>query len=93
MRVVNLGELHRCEYGRLLASLIRVVKDFDLAEDALQEAFASAASRGGERGGLHGFRSSQGDDRNRCQPELRRNLDYKRLGGHQSDVTASIEGR
>jgi len=40
--VVNLGELHRREYGRILASLIRVVRDFDLAEDVLQEAFAAA---------------------------------------------------
>ena len=28
---MNLGELHRREYGRILASLIRVVKDFDQA--------------------------------------------------------------
>ena len=39
---MNLGELHLREQGRILASLIRVVKDFDLAEDALQEAFAAA---------------------------------------------------
>jgi RNA polymerase sigma-70 factor, ECF subfamily len=39
---VNLGELHRREYGRILASLIRVVGDISLAEDALQEAFAAA---------------------------------------------------
>jgi RNA polymerase sigma-70 factor (ECF subfamily) len=43
--VVNLAELHRREYGRILASLIRVVKDFDLAEDALQEAFAAALAQ------------------------------------------------
>jgi RNA polymerase sigma-70 factor, ECF subfamily len=42
---VNLGELHRREYGRILASLIRAVKDFDLAEDALQEAFAAALAQ------------------------------------------------
>ena len=42
---MNLGELHRCEYGRILASLIRVVRDFDLAEDALQEAFAAALAQ------------------------------------------------
>jgi RNA polymerase sigma-70 factor (ECF subfamily) len=38
----NLGEIHRQEYGRILASLIRVVGDFTLAEDSLQEAFAAA---------------------------------------------------
>ena len=33
---------YRAEYGRILASLIRVLGDFDLAEDAAQEAFAAA---------------------------------------------------
>jgi len=47
---MNLGELHRREYGRILASLIRVVKDFDLAEDALQEAFAAALAQWPEQG-------------------------------------------
>jgi RNA polymerase sigma-70 factor (ECF subfamily) len=42
---VNLDELHRREYGRILASLIRVVRDFDLAEDAVQEAFEAAVAR------------------------------------------------
>jgi RNA polymerase sigma-70 factor (ECF subfamily) len=42
---MNLGALHRREYGRILASLIRLVKDFDLAEDALQEAFAVALTQ------------------------------------------------
>jgi RNA polymerase sigma-70 factor (ECF subfamily) len=39
---VNLGDLHRRDYGHILASLIRVVRDITLAEDALQEAFAAA---------------------------------------------------
>lgn len=39
---MNLGELHRREYGRILASLIRAVRDFTLAEDSLQEAFVAA---------------------------------------------------
>jgi RNA polymerase sigma-70 factor (ECF subfamily) len=42
---VNLGELHRREYGRVLATLIRAVRDFDLAEDALQEAFEAALAQ------------------------------------------------
>jgi RNA polymerase sigma-70 factor (ECF subfamily) len=41
---VNVGELHRREYGRILASLIRLLGDLDLAEDALQEAFAIAVA-------------------------------------------------
>jgi RNA polymerase sigma-70 factor, ECF subfamily len=38
----------RDEAGRVLATLIRLVGDFDLAEDALQEAFAVALERWGD---------------------------------------------
>ena len=47
---MDLGELHRREYGRILASLIRVVGDFTLAEDSLQEAFAAAIEQWPEKG-------------------------------------------
>jgi RNA polymerase sigma-70 factor (ECF subfamily) len=47
---VNLGELHRQEYGRILASLIRVVRDITLAEDSLQDAFAAAHTQWPVRG-------------------------------------------
>ncbi|MBC8010575.1 MAG: RNA polymerase sigma factor [Burkholderiales bacterium] len=39
---MNIEEIYRRDYGRILASLIRVVRDFTLAEDSLQEAFAAA---------------------------------------------------
>ncbi len=42
---MNIGDLHRREYGHILASLIRVVRDITLAEDALQEAFAAAVEQ------------------------------------------------
>ena len=48
--MTDLSELHRREYGRMLASLIRVVRDFTLAEDALQEAFATAHVKWPETG-------------------------------------------
>src|SRR6266571_4087834 len=41
----NIDEIFRTEYGRILATLIRVLGDFDVAEDALQEAFAAALER------------------------------------------------
>jgi RNA polymerase sigma-70 factor (ECF subfamily) len=41
--VTSLGEIFRDEWGRVLATLIGVLGDFDLAEDAAQEAFAIAA--------------------------------------------------
>jgi RNA polymerase sigma-70 factor (ECF subfamily) len=41
--VTTLDEIFREEWGRVLATLIGVLGDFDLAEDAAQEAFAIAA--------------------------------------------------
>ncbi|MEZ4614768.1 MAG: sigma factor [Caldilineaceae bacterium] len=38
-------ELYRAESRRILATLIRLLGDFDLAEDALQEAFRAAAEQ------------------------------------------------
>jgi RNA polymerase sigma-70 factor (ECF subfamily) len=42
---VAIDRLYRSDYGRLLAGLIRVVRDVQLAEDALQEAFAAAVDQ------------------------------------------------
>ena len=39
---VLLGRLYRAEWGHLLSSLIRSFGDFDVAEEALQEAFSAA---------------------------------------------------
>ncbi len=39
----TLEQVFREEYGRIIATLIRISASFDLAEEALQEAFASAA--------------------------------------------------
>jgi len=41
--VATLGDVFREEWGRVVAALIGVLGDFDLAEDAAQEAFAIAA--------------------------------------------------
>ncbi len=41
----SIERVFREESGRILASLIRVLGDFDLAEDALQDAFAVALER------------------------------------------------
>jgi RNA polymerase sigma-70 factor (ECF subfamily) len=45
LAVTTLEEIFREEWGRVLATLIGVLGDFDLAEDAAQEAFAIAAGR------------------------------------------------
>ncbi len=39
-----IDSLYRAEWGRLLSALIRAFGDFDLAEDALQDAFAAAVT-------------------------------------------------
>jgi RNA polymerase sigma-70 factor, ECF subfamily len=41
----EIDKIFRDEAGRALATLIRLVGDFDLAEDALQDAFAAALER------------------------------------------------
>jgi RNA polymerase sigma-70 factor, ECF subfamily len=45
MTPTEIEKIFRDEAGRALATLIRLVGDFDLAEDALQEAFATALER------------------------------------------------
>ncbi len=40
-----LEELYRSDWGRIVAALIRVVGDFELAEEAAQEAFAAAVDQ------------------------------------------------
>ncbi|HEV8533497.1 MAG TPA: RNA polymerase sigma factor [Methylomirabilota bacterium] len=39
---MRIEEIFRTEYGRILATLIRLLGDFDVAEEALQEAFEAA---------------------------------------------------
>jgi RNA polymerase sigma-70 factor, ECF subfamily len=41
----TVDEIYRTESRRILATLIRVLKDFDLAEDAMLEAFAAAMAQ------------------------------------------------
>src|SRR6266849_10176882 len=47
---VAVEELYRSEWGRIVATLIRLLGDFDLAEDAVQEAFAAALDHWRENG-------------------------------------------
>jgi RNA polymerase sigma-70 factor (ECF subfamily) len=43
-------EIYRVESRRVFASLVRLVRDFDLAEEVLHEAFAAAIERWGREG-------------------------------------------
>ncbi len=42
---MKIERLYRDESGRILARLIRLLGDFDLAEEAMQEAFAAAVQQ------------------------------------------------
>jgi len=48
--VTTLEEVFREEWGRVVATLIGLLGDFDLAEEAAQEAFSIAAARWPEHG-------------------------------------------
>jgi RNA polymerase sigma-70 factor (ECF subfamily) len=43
-------EIYRAESRRVFATLVRLIRDFDLAEEALHEAFAAALERWGREG-------------------------------------------
>src|SRR6185369_11100693 len=43
--MIDIDRIYRAERGRVLASLIRLLGGFDLAEDALAEAFLAAAQQ------------------------------------------------
>jgi len=49
----TLEQVFREEYGRIIATLIRISGSFDLAEEALQEAFTSAVSKWEHEGTPH----------------------------------------
>ena len=83
---MDLETLYREERPRALATLIRLLRDFDLAEEMLQEAFAVAARAmaGGRRSAepvrlarLH--RPPQGDRPPAPREELRRQADRDRV--------------
>jgi RNA polymerase sigma-70 factor (ECF subfamily) len=47
---IAVDELYRSDWGRILATLIRLFGDFDVAEEAAQEAFAAAVEQWSESG-------------------------------------------
>ena len=50
MAPLALEQLYREQFGRILATLIRLLGDFDLAEEAAQEAFAAAVEQWPQEG-------------------------------------------
>src|SRR4051812_22602698 len=88
MTPTEIERIFRDEAGRALATLIRLVGDFDLAEDALQDAFAVALERwtGAEMpSNPRAWLVNAG--RNKAIDRIRRNVAFR---GRQPELTHEI---
>src|ERR1700712_671982 len=88
MTPTEVEKIFRDEAGRALATLIRLVGDFDLAEDALQDAFAVALERWSSAGMPSNPRAWLVNvGRNKAIDRIRRNV---ALRGKQPELTHEI---
>jgi RNA polymerase sigma-70 factor (ECF subfamily) len=84
-----LDQLYRDEFGRILASLIHLIGDFDLAEDAVQEAFALAVEQWPRDGVPHNPRAwIIGTARHKAIDKIRR---AARFSERREELTRMIE--
>src|SRR5947199_200854 len=63
----RVAEAFRLEYGRVVASVLRIVRDIDTAEEVVQEAFAQALDRWPADGTAESLRALSGS----CVPSGR----------------------
>ncbi len=88
MTPVEIERIFRDEAGRVLATLIRLVGDFDLAEDALQDAFAVALQRWPEVDPPSNPRAWLVNvGRNKAIDRVRRQIAFR---GRQSELTHEL---
>src|SRR2546421_4699388 len=88
MNPVEIEKIFRNEAGRAMATLIRLVGDFDLAEDALQDAFAVALERWADTDLPSNPRAWLVNvGRNKAIDRIRRNVT---LRGKQQELTREI---
>src|SRR5215471_1741105 len=81
-------QIFRNEAGRALATLIRLVGDFDLAEDALQDAFAVALQRWSSDGLPSNPRAWLVNvGRNKAIDRVRRNITFR---SKQQELTHEV---
>ena len=88
MTPIEIEKIFRDEAGRAMATLIRLVGDFDLAEDALQDAFAVALERwpgGGLPSNPRGWLVNVG--RNKAIDRVRRAIAFR---GKQQQLTHEL---
>ena len=88
MTPAEIERIFRDEAGRALATLIRLVGDFDLAEDALQDAFAVALERWPAAGPPSNPRAWLVNvGRNKAVDRIRRQIAFR---GKQSELTQEL---
>src|SRR6266702_1911187 len=89
MTSTEIEKIFRDEAGRALATLIRLVGDFDLAQDALQDAFAVALERWPHEDPPSNPRAWLVNvGRNKAIDRLRRSIAFR---GKQDQLTHEIE--
>jgi len=88
MTAAEIEKIFRDEAGRALATLIRLVGDFDLAEDALQDAFAVALERWPVAGPPSNPRAwLVNTGRNKAIDRIRRQITFR---GKQGELTHEL---
>ena len=88
MTPLEIEKIFRDEAGRALATLIRLAGDFDLAEDALQDAFAAALERWPGAGPPDNPRAWLVNvGRNKAVDRIRRQIAFR---GKQSQLTQEL---
>jgi RNA polymerase sigma-70 factor (ECF subfamily) len=86
---MRIEEIFRAEHGRILATLIRVLGDFDVAEEALQEAFVAALEQWPAAGTpANPVAWLVGTARHKAIDRLRRRA---RLGEKQDEIARHLE--
>jgi RNA polymerase sigma-70 factor (ECF subfamily) len=88
---VDIEQIYHEESGRILATLIRLLGDFDLAEEAMQEAFALAVEQWPKQGVPGNPRAwLVSTARNRAVDTLRRRISFEKK---QDELQRLIEAR
>jgi RNA polymerase sigma-70 factor (ECF subfamily) len=92
---MRIDEIFRADHGRILATLIRLLGDFDAAEEALQEAFATALEQWPIAGTPHNpVAWLVGTARHKAIDRLRRRTRFAEMQDaivHHVELTASEE--
>src|SRR5437588_3882796 len=86
--------VHRSDWGRIIATLIRLFGDFDVAEEAAQEAFAAALDQWRASGVPESPRSWLVQAaRNKAIDRIRRRARFEEIvrSRSQSEAAAAIE--